>query len=221
MGSLYWQHNDCWPVASWSSRDYYGRWKAQHYFARKAFAPVLVSPVSKGDKLYVYIVSDRLEPVKGTLSVRVMDLKGNILYQKNKKVTAPANGSAIRFTEPTANVLKGKGRNEVVVNARFTEEGGKSPVVSANNYFLARYKEIDFPKAKITVSSVPSQAGDGYEVTLASDVFARGVFLSLEGIDNFFSDNYFDLLPGEPLVVRVKTSLDKATFDKQLKSESY
>jgi beta-mannosidase len=219
MGTLYWQHNDCWPVASWSSRDYYGRWKAQHYFAKKAFEPILVSPIAKDDKLDVYIVSDKLKTVQGTLYIKVMDLKGNVVYQKNKKVKLPANSSNIQFTESLTNVLNDKSRNEVVVNARFLEDSKKLSIVS-NNYFLARYKEIDFPEAKITVSSVPSTAGEGYYVTLKSDVFARGVFLSIEGIDNFFSDNYFDLLPGEPVTIHVKTSLDKATFDKQLKSES-
>ncbi|MDR1203145.1 MAG: glycoside hydrolase family 2 protein [Tannerellaceae bacterium] len=219
MGTLYWQHNDCWPVASWSSRDYYGRWKAQHYFAKKAFDPILVSPIAKDDKLEVYIVSDKLKAVKGTLFIKVMDLKGNLVYQKDKKVTLPANSSNVQFTESLATLLNGKSRNEVVVNTTFIEYTKKLSIIS-NNYFLARYKEIDFPKAKITVSSVSSGAGEGYDVTVKSDVFARGVFLSIEGIDNFFSDNYFDLLPGEPVIIHVKTNLDKATFDKQLKSES-
>jgi beta-mannosidase len=219
MGSLYWQHNDCWPVASWSSRDYYGRWKAQHYFARKAFEPILVSPIAKDDRIDVYIVSDRLKAVKGTLYIRVMDLKGNIVYQKSRQVTLPANSSKVQFTESLTTLLNGKSRNEVVVNTRFIESSKKLSIVS-NNYFLARYKDIDFPEATITASSAPSTTGDGYQVTVKSDVFARGVFLSIEGIDNFFSDNYFDLLPGEPQTIHVKTTLDKATFDKQLKIES-
>jgi len=61
MGTLFWQINDCWPVASWSSRDYYGRWKAQHYFVREAYRDILVSPIEKNDSLSVYIVSDRLK----------------------------------------------------------------------------------------------------------------------------------------------------------------
>lgn len=61
MGSLFWQHNDCWPVASWSSRDYYGRWKAQHYFAKNAFADILVSPLVADDTVTVHVVSDRLK----------------------------------------------------------------------------------------------------------------------------------------------------------------
>ncbi len=217
MGSLYWQHNDCWPVASWSSRDYYGRWKAQHYFAKKAFANILVSPLAKDGKLDVYVVSDHLKAVKGKLHIRVMDLKGNVIYEKNSSVTLPANSSKIQFSAPLETVLKGKNTNEVVVNARFLENNKQGSDVS-NNYFLTRYKEIDFPKATIQTTSVP--ATDGFNVTVKSDVFARGVFLSIDGIDNFFSDNYFDLLPGEPVTIHVKTKLDKASFDKQLKTES-
>ena len=53
MGTLFWQHNDCWPVASWASRDYYGRWKAQHYYTRKVYDDILISPVVEGDLTYM------------------------------------------------------------------------------------------------------------------------------------------------------------------------
>ncbi len=214
MGTLFWQHNDCWPVASWSSRDYYGRWKAQHYFSKKAFRDILVSPIQENGKLDVYVVSDRLKATKGTLDIRVMDLKGNVVYAKKTRVTLPANTSKVQFTAPVASLLGTKQANEVVVNVRFTESG-KTDVYS-NNYFLTRYKDIDFPQATIRSTSVA--AGDGFDVTLQSDFFARGVFLSINGIDNFFSDNYFDLLPNEPVTIHVTTQLDKASFDKQLKT---
>ena len=167
--------------------------------------------------LNIYIVSDRLQATKGLLDVRVMDLKGNVLFEQKKNVTLPANTSKIQFSAPVESVLGGKKTNEVVVNARFTENGKDGEVIT-NNYFFDRYKDIDFPKADIQMTSVP--AGDGYDVTVSSDVFARGVFLSIDGIDNFFSDNYFDLLPGEPVTIHVTTRLDKASFDKQLRSES-
>jgi beta-mannosidase len=217
MGSLFWQHNDCWPVASWSSRDYYGRWKAQHYFTKKAYNDLLVSPIARDGNLSVYIVSDRLKPVKGKLQVRVMDLKGNIVFDQEKKVTLSPNTSLSQFTASIETLLNGKSKNEVVVNARFFENG-KAEAISSNNYFLTRYKDIDFPKA--TISKRSTVAGDGFDVTIESKVFARGVFLSIDGIDNFFSDNYFDLLPGEPITIHVSTSLDKAVFDRQLQSIS-
>jgi len=216
MGSLFWQHNDCWPVASWSSRDYYGRWKAQHYFARKAYNNLLVSPIVNGNKLEVYIVSDLLRPAKGNLQIRIMDLKGNIVFSQETPVVVSANASTRQFSADIESLLNGKQRNEVVVNARFFENGKTDAV--GNNYFLTRYKNIDFPKAVISKRS--TVADNGFDVTVESDVFARGVFLSIEGIDNFFSDNYFDLLPHEPATIHVTSSLSKAEFDKQLKSMS-
>ena len=163
------------------------------------------------------MISDRLKAVKGKLDIRVMDLKGNVLFEKKSNVTLPANTSKIQFSAPVESVLGRKQPNEVVVNARFIESGKEAEVIS-NNYFFTRFKDIDFPKADIQMTSVP--AGDGYDVTVESNVFARAVFLNIDGIDNFFSDNYFDLLPNEPVTIHVTTKLDKASFDKQLKSQS-
>ena len=87
MGTLFWQHNDCWPVASWSSRDYYGRWKAQHYFAKAAFRDVLVSPIVNNDKLDVYIVSDRLRKTSAILELEFCDMEGKLVNSISPKFT--------------------------------------------------------------------------------------------------------------------------------------
>lgn len=215
MGSLFWQHNDCWPVASWSSRDYYGRWKAQHYFARKAFADILVSPIAEDDDLRIYVVSDRLRPVKGKLSVRILDLYGRPVRTYSRTVTLPANTSKCHLSVPLAEALHGKKRNEVVVNAVFTAQNGET---FDNNYYLTRFKEIDFPRATLTTDITACEGG--FLVTIASDVVARGVFLSTEDSDNFFSDNYFDLLPGESETIRVETRLEEADFRRRLRCKS-
>ena len=80
MGTLFWQHNDCWPVASWASRDYYGRWKAQHYYVRKAYDDILISSVVEGDDLKVYAVSDRLENTSGRLQLQVCQFDGTVVH---------------------------------------------------------------------------------------------------------------------------------------------
>ena len=74
---------------------------------------------------------------------------------------------------------------------------------------------MNYEKANISWSA--KKAGGGYDVTLKSDVFARGVFMSLSGIDNFFEDNYFDLLPGKEVTINVKTDLSLSVFKDQLK----
>lgn len=75
-GSLLWQHNDCRPVASWATRDYYGRWKAAHYMVRRAFEPLICSTLVKGDSLLVYAVSDQLRKEQAKLTLTVYSLGG-------------------------------------------------------------------------------------------------------------------------------------------------
>lgn len=214
MGTLFWQHNDCWPVASWASRDYYGRWKAQHYFARQAYRDLLVSPI-KGDngQLSIYIISDRLSSCNGTLEVIISQLNGNTIasFHKNIKVTPNASGKylSINLTES----LKGISENDVFVHAQFTADKGKSTY--ANNYFLVKQKDVNYPKATISKKTQPAEGG--YELTLSSDYFARAVFIATGDANCTFSDNYFDILPGSSVKVKIQTSLPQGNLEKQLK----
>jgi beta-mannosidase len=214
MGSLYWQHNDCWPVASWASRDYYGRWKAQHYFAREAYRDILVSPIEKDGALNVYIVSDRLKNVKGTLTVNIVRLTGGVVNSISQKVEVKANTSNRVFFKATEEILKDAQRSDVVVHTVFTTE----KETFRNNYFLGKQKDIHFPEVSITRAIKP--VTDGFEVTLQSNRFVRAAFLSLNGIDNFFENNFFDILPGEKVTVKVKSKLSSGEFEKQLKIRS-
>jgi len=212
MGTLFWQHNDCWPVASWSSRDYYGRWKAQHYFTREAYRDILVSPIEKDGKLNVYIVSDRLNDTKGTLSIKTLKLDGTLIDEKKTDVTITANTSKNVFVVDTDKLLKGQDKEEVVIHTHLTDNKG---IIYTNNYFLHQQKNINFPK--VSVSKKIAKIKDGYEVTLTSDKFARAVFMSINGIDNFFENNYFDILPRQSVSVKVRTSLSESDFERQLR----
>lgn len=211
MGSLFWQHNDCWPVASWASRDYYGRWKAQHYFAKKAYDMILVSPVVLNEKLTVHLVSDYLKAVSGKFSIKVMDMKGNVVYNKSMSLKTPVNGSELVFESAINDVLGGKSKNDVII---YTEFETKDKTYT-NVAYAAEQKDLNYEKANISWSA--KKVDGGYDVTLRSDVFARGVFMSLSGIDNFFEDNYFDLLPGKEVTINVKTDLSLSVFKEQLK----
>jgi len=216
MGTLFWQHNDCWPVASWASRDYYNRWKAQHYYSRDAYRDILVSPIIDGDKLDFYIVSDRLKETKGELKIKVIKLDGTEVNSRNQSVTIPANTSTNIYSADVISFLKGAARNEVLVYVTFDDSDGK---VYANRYFPALQKDIDFPK--VNISRKIQAVEGGYEVTLQSDKLARAVMLSIDGIDNFFEDNYFDILPGTEVKVKVTTPLSRSEFEKQLKVTSF
>lgn len=212
MGTLYWQHNDVWPVASWSARDYYGRWKAQQYFAREAYKDILVSPIQKDGKLHVYVVSDRTKDADGVLDVNILTLNGEALHKYSKNVKVNANASNDLYVADINQILKSNAAGDVVVHATFTEKGKAS---YKNNYFLTKQKDINYPVVNITKTVTPKQGG--YEVKLKSDKYARAVFMSLKGIENFFENNYFDILPGETVTVKVNTNISLSDFNDQLK----
>lgn len=214
MGTLFWQHNDCWPVASWASRDYYGRWKAQHYFARKAYRDVLVSPI-KGDdgKLNIYVVSDRLSACQGMLNVTISKLNGEEVSAFKKKVKIAANSSENVLTINLPEALKDTPESEVFVHAAFTTDNGKS--IYTNNYFLVKQKDVDYPRTEISKAIQPIEGG--YELTLSSPNFVRAVFIATGDAESTFSDNYFDILPHATVKVKVFTTLPQDSFEKQLK----
>lgn len=212
MGTLYWQHNDCWPVASWAARDYYGRWKAQQYFARQAYRDILVSPTVKDGVVKVHLVSDRRTNAKGKFTITALTLGGKKLAQVTRNVTAKALTSQVIFSSALSNMLKGEKRENVIFAVRF-ETAGAEPYTNVG--YACRQKLMNYSHPNYSVDIEPAEGG--YEVTVGSDVFARGVFLSLEGIENFFSDNYFDILPGEKRTIHVRTAIDRDEMRRQLK----
>jgi len=210
MGSLYWQLNDCWPVASWASIDYYGRWKALHYYARRFYDDLLISPFLHDDKVDVYVVSDKLQPLSGTIHTRLLDFSGNTLLDQTKDIQIPAQSSAIYLAFDKAE-LAAKGDPHRSFLAFDLEVAGKK--VSRNLIFFDAMHSLDLPVMP-KIEATLNKAGADYTITLQSSKLARGVNISFGDLDVETSDNYFDLLPGEPATVTVKSA---ATVD-QLKS---
>ena len=211
MGTLVWQHNDCWPVASWAGRDYYGRWKAQQYYSKAAYDDILVSPVVINDTLTVNIVTDRRTPAKGKFTITAMTLDGKPFMTKSFDYTAKPLTSTEVFSSKVADLLDGRNRGDVIFYTTFTT-GDRT---YDNIGFSTKQKHMNYTAPDYTLDV--AKAGDGFDVTIGSDVFARGVFLSLDGIDNFFSDNYFNIMPGSKRTIHVTTPLNEQDFRNQLK----
>lgn len=212
MGTLFWQHNDCWPVASWASRDYYGRWKAQHYYTRKVYDDILISPVVEGDDLKVYAVSDRLENTSGRLQLQVCRFGGTVVYHWDKSVGISGNDSRVCFSAPLAKLLEGADRGTVYVRVDYTDKSGR---VYHNNYCLDKQKNMNYPKVDLQ-TEVRSIEG-GYEVTVSTDKFARAVCLSVADNESVYSDNYFDVQPKSSVQVQVRTRLSAEAFNASLR----
>ena len=202
MGTLYWQLNDCWPVASWASIDYYGRWKALQYYARRFYSDLLVSPFEEDGKLNAYIVSDKVANTPAQLRVRVLDFNGKPLFEKTQAVDVSALSSKVYAGFTRDELLKGSDAQHAF--AVFELKVGNE-VVSNNVYLFDRTRNLALPSPNITTDVSPTEGG--YSLKLSSPVLARNVFVSFGDVDAEISDNYFDLLPNEPVTVVVKSKV--------------
>ncbi|MGA3089755.1 MAG: glycoside hydrolase family 2 protein [Terriglobales bacterium] len=210
MGSLYWQLNDCWPVASWASIDYYGRWKALHYYARRFYDDLLVSPYLHDDKVDIYVVSDHLQPFTGTIHTRLLDFSGKSLFDQRKDIQAPAQSSAVYLSLDKADLAAKADLRESFLVVDLEAAGNR---VSRNLVFFDVTHNLQLPVApKIEASWNP--AGKDYTITLQSAQLARSVYVSFGELEVTSSDNYLDLLPGESATITIKSA---ATID-QLKA---
>lgn len=202
MGSLLWQHDDCWPVASWATRDYYGRWKAAHYMVRQAFEPLIYSSVVQGDSLLVYAVSDLLRKQQGQLKLTVYTLGGQHVNTLTKSVSVPSNTSTLLLEQPLTDLLKGQQRENVVVHIELVTTSG---IRYQANSFLCLQKDLrlEAVRPEVTVEA----AEGGCRITVQSDRFVRALALSLADADYKLDNNYFDLLPGVPVTCTMQTTL--------------
>ena len=214
MGSIYWQLNDCWPVASWSSIDYYGRWKALQYYARRFYAPILVSPHVEDGAVKVYVVSDKIAATPAVLRVRLMDFDGKVLLEDKHDISIEPLASKVYLDWPLAKLTQAgaadTSRVFVVADVLNTSKS-----VSRSLIYLAPTKEIHLKpvalQTNISRSEQKTQGKNTYTIRITSPVLARSVYLSFGASDVDVSDNYFDILPGETVEISAKTnaSLDE------------
>ncbi|WP_216616518.1 beta-mannosidase [Marinifilum caeruleilacunae] len=215
MGSLYWQINDCWPVASWSSTDYYQEWKALQYYVKKGFEPLLVSPYLEKDNLKVAVVNDHLKEIDAKLILKVMDFTGNVTWSESKEISIRKNSSEVFYGQQLKKFLQGRNPEKELFLVELKVD---SEVVARNILYFKSVKDVKLPKPKVEYSILKKE--NSYEIRIESDVLAKNVFLSLGDEDGFFSDNYFDVLAGETISIRLETeiSLEKLNEVIQLRT---
>lgn len=219
MGSAYWQVNDSNPVISWSSIDYYGRWKALHYYARKFYAPILLScddTDPQNPKLYV--TNDTMHDRSFEVICRLRDNTSKIIAEFSDKCVSPAL-SAVKILEADiSEYLKTVDDKR----SRYLEYSilSDGEIVSGGTTLFVRPKEFEFIEANITCDV--SQKQDCFEITLSSDVYAKSVCLSLEKADCRFSDNWFDIHGDDKVTVKLpKGNLTADDIISQLQVTSY
>ena len=201
MGAIIWQLNDCWPVASWSSLDYFGRWKAMHYAAKRFFAPVMISAEEEGElsqnpKINEYrttpiersvrlnVANETLQDVTGTVNWALRTADAVIVRQGSVELTVPALSAKWldKLTFEEAN-LTGN-----YVSFDFTVG---NEVISEGTTIFCAPKHFDFLDPQLTAHV------EGEETVVHASAFARQVWVESNDPDMLLSDNAFDMNAGE------------------------
>ena len=219
MGSAYWQVNDSNPVISWSSVDYFGRWKALHYAARRFYAPLLLSCDDTDPRhLALYVTNDTVNDAHLEITCALRDHTARVLAAWRTEFSSPAL-SAAKALEID---LTGHMDTLADKRAKYLEYtlylDGKA--VSRGTTLFVRPKEFSFLPARMNWTV--EERADCFALTFTSDVYAKSVCLSLANHDCVFSDNWFDLHGGEPVEITVpKDGLTLEKLQHELKYTNY
>ncbi|MBC7234635.1 MAG: glycoside hydrolase family 2 protein [Chloroflexi bacterium] len=220
MGTLYWQLNDCWPVASWSSIDGLGRWKALHYMARKFYAPLLISGVEDGSKgsVEIHVTSDLGEAREGKVVWTLTDIQGESLETGAELVHIAPRADACIRTLDVSQHLKERSPRDLLVWLDLEVDG---EIVSTNLITFARPKHLELAEPGIRIQTQPLDKG-AFQVTLTAEKPALWAWLELAEGDARYSDNFVHLRPGVPLILTVTPTeeLSEQQFRRQLVARS-
>ena len=217
MGSIYWQVNDSNPAISWSGIDYAGRWKALHYYARRFYAPVLLSVNEEDPRAVVFNLSnERFRRAEGVLRWELRDASSEILLQGEVPAEAePLSAKDILTLDLSRELQSAEDRRGKYLSCRFEEDG---KVLSRGNSLFVMPKHFRFrdPRIRTELRETETQ----FVLTLSASAYARSVCLDLRDADCVFSDNWFDIHGAEAVTVTVeKRSLRPALTLSQFREQ--
>ncbi len=199
MGALYWQLNDNWPVASWSSIDYYDRWKALHYMAKRFYSPVAGSILAEDGVVKSWAVNDTLTDMNVDVKVTLCDVdKGEVVHfiQNSRSYS----GRVAQFHEHDfSRQLEKYGERNLYAKAEFGFGNGYAHTEYAT---FVPYKHMNLKAAEIETDVIRDEEGN-FEITLRSSTFTPFVFVDLKSADAIFSDNGFFLEKDLPVTIRL------------------
>ena len=205
MGSLYWQLNDCWPVASWASIDYYGRWKALHYGAKRFYARFMASACEEEElstKIAYYVHNESFRSHRAALEISLVDKDFNVLYQEQVDTENQAfETKAVENMDFAPWIKDEEQRRRVFARYRLIEEG-QCVSTGITMFVKPKYFHYSIPKYEVQIR----EKEEKFYINVKADTFANYVELYLTEADCVFSDNYFDITERQGVEVSVEKS---------------
>ena len=198
MGALYWQLNDCWPGASWSSVDYYGRYKALHYASKKFYATIAMGLFFEKNELRVNLSNETRKPFKGQLLVSLRRSDLSVISEMKTEVAAEELSAVDVFKQK----MRAEDAYDDFIVVELYDEVGN--FITKQTVMYVEPKHFEWKKPQVSV--VFERTSDKeVRMQVSSDVFAKGVCLDFEEFDCILSDNFFDLTGPEAYVVTMHT----------------
>lgn len=214
MGSLYWQLNDVWPGASWSSIDHFGRWKALHFHARRFFAPVAVAALREASgQTRLHLINDRAGARRGELRLRVMTLQGRTLRDERQALTLAPLSAQLLHRYADADLL---GEADPAATVAVFELQVEGEPASRSVVYFKPAKDLAWPQGSAVQAQVERVGGE-LQLHLQASSFARGVWVEFDGLDVDLADNALTLLPGETLSLKLSSSASLETLRRSLR----
>ncbi len=193
MGTLFWQVNDCWPVASWASIDSFGRWKGLQYGARRFFSPVLVSACEEDSIVDLFVTNETLKRTEGELCWKLFHVEKGLIREEKVSCNVKRLHSERIAHVNLENELRTPADRRKCYLAYSYESNGQ--IVGEGTVLFVPAKHFEFRRPHITCTRVSSNSWK-----LISDEYAKFVEVGFEK-DVILSDNYFDLIPGKEKIV--------------------
>ena len=208
MGSVYWQFNDCWPVASWSSVDSLGRYKALHYAAKKFYSPVAMGLFLENDVLTVNVANETMKDFKGSIKVYFSDTSFKVSGKYDKEISVSALSSSDVLT------VKAEYKNKYgeYIYAELYDENNVLIMRQTELYVPPKFFEWNKPVFNIDIK----KSEDGAVIEISSDVFAKGVYVDFDSCDPVLSENFIDVVNGEKYKIFAKTDTDIETLKRSI-----
>lgn len=216
MGTLYWQFNDCWPVTSWSSLDWYGKPKALHYYVKRLYSDFLISAVVENETLLMKAVNDSRQDAELQFELRIFSRNGKEIIKSTTPIVLEAQSVKVLLQTALEDLVPGMRKQELVGFASLKDVDGN----------LKARQKVLFDKPKNLELSAPDIrweiVGDGpdYRLTLQSDVPVLDAWIFSETIDFTANDNFISMMPGEPVSLTIHSKESIPELEKHIRLKS-